>query len=702
MSAITPSVRAVRGLMIVMLLALGLPLALSTPPSTPVLAQTVIATVPVGNGPLGVAVNPITNRIYVGNYASLNVSVIDGATNSVVATIPLPSGDPPWGVAVNPTTDRIYVSHTLRRSVDVIDGASNSVVATIPVDGTTRGVAVHPTTNQIYVAQATANAVSVIDGAANRVVASISVGTLPWGVAVHPTTGRIYVANSSDNSVSVIDGASNSVVATVPVGANPGFVAVHPTTNRIYVTNRNSHTVSVIDGATDTVVATVPVGIGPRGVGVQPTTNRIYVANCRNGNTVSIIDGATNAVVTTLTVGNGPGGVAVNPTTNRVYVTHPNAASDCGGTVAGTTVAVIDDAGPPPPPGSSFGETNRGGDIALADLDGNPQRDLLVFFVERRPEGSRAAHLVGLNLDASGRVERWSPPVAVRDWPPGDVQGVGIAVADVNRNGRPDLVVFASENPPEENRGSYRIGWDLDGGGHVTGGWTAPMAVPGWFGWENQGAGLAVADVDRNGSLDLVVFHTDNPAGDNRGYYRIGWDLDGRGVITGDWTPPVLVLGPGLGPFGPPGWFGWENQGAGIALADVDGTGQLDLVVFHLDNPAGDNRGYVRVGHDLGLVRRNIGFPGCRPRFGIECGTDIAFWGMTRGWTAPTPVPDWFGWESQGAGIAVGDIDGNGRLDLLVFHIDDAVGMNAGYYRIGRDVTPTGGATWSEVRKIGE
>ena len=55
------------------------------------------------------AVNPTTNRIYVANETSNNVSVIDGATNTVVATVTV--GVAPSGVAVNPTTNRIYVAN---------------------------------------------------------------------------------------------------------------------------------------------------------------------------------------------------------------------------------------------------------------------------------------------------------------------------------------------------------------------------------------------------------------------------------------------------------------------------------------------------------------------------------------------------------------------------------------------------------------
>ena len=51
----------------------------------------VIATVPVGRVALDPGVNALTNRIYVPNALSDTVSVIDGASNTVVATIPVPS-----------------------------------------------------------------------------------------------------------------------------------------------------------------------------------------------------------------------------------------------------------------------------------------------------------------------------------------------------------------------------------------------------------------------------------------------------------------------------------------------------------------------------------------------------------------------------------------------------------------------------------
>src|SRR6266568_4061391 len=70
------------------------------------------ATVPVGTTPYAVAVNPVSNKIYVANSGSNNVTVIDGVTNTTttVPMVGLLEGFPE-AVAVNPVTNKIYVAN---------------------------------------------------------------------------------------------------------------------------------------------------------------------------------------------------------------------------------------------------------------------------------------------------------------------------------------------------------------------------------------------------------------------------------------------------------------------------------------------------------------------------------------------------------------------------------------------------------------
>jgi YVTN family beta-propeller protein len=85
-------------------------------------APVVTATIPVGQFPGGVAVNPVTGTVYAtGNVLSSGiVSVISGRTDTVTATIPV--GPDPGGVAVNPLTGTVYVTNTGSDTVSVIPG----------------------------------------------------------------------------------------------------------------------------------------------------------------------------------------------------------------------------------------------------------------------------------------------------------------------------------------------------------------------------------------------------------------------------------------------------------------------------------------------------------------------------------------------------------------------------------------------------
>ncbi|MCF8127685.1 MAG: hypothetical protein K9N10_04155 [Deltaproteobacteria bacterium] len=241
--------------------------------------------------------------------------------------------------------------------------------------------------------------------------------------------------------------------------------------------------------------------------------------------------------------------------------------------------------------------------------------------------------LVGQNL---------SHPVP--GWFGGENDGGGITAADINGNNKPDLVVFSIDNPSGANGGYYRIGWDVDENGK-TGNWTGPQGIP-WQGDDQQGGGITAADVNGDGTPDLIVFMIDDPAGENTGYYRVGI-MDSTGVAT-KWTDFYTI----------PGWFGGENDGGGITAADINGNNKQGVVVFSIDNPSGVNGGYYRIGWD---VDKN---------------------GKTGNWTGPQGIP-WQGDDQQGGGITATDVNGDTIPDLILFMIDNPSGVNYGYYRVG-------------------
>lgn len=256
---------------------------------------------------------------YISNSASNNVSVIDVATNAIVATITV--GANPTGIAVSFDGTRVFVANTDSNNVSVIDTATNAVIASPTVGNTPGATAVNRAGTRVYVANAGSNSVSVIDTATNSAIAMLPVGIGPNGIAVNPAGTRVYVANRGSNSVSVIDATNNTVIAPgLPVGLRPTGIAINRDGSRLYVSNDDSNSVSVIDTSSNSVIATIAVGDSPTGIALSPDSARAYVANF-DSNSLSVIDTTSNAVLFTLNTGGvNPIGVAVTPDGARVYV----------------------------------------------------------------------------------------------------------------------------------------------------------------------------------------------------------------------------------------------------------------------------------------------------------------------------------------------------------------------------------------------
>ncbi len=269
--------------------------------------NTVVASVTVGSIPGGVAVNPAGTRVYVANRGSGTVSVIDTATNTVNTTVNL--GGTPSRVAVNPAGTRVYVTNGDNNNVSVIDTTTNNVIASVPIVKAPNGVAVNPAGTRVYVVSSDINDehgnLSVIDTATNTVIDIVIVEYGSLEVAVNPAGTRVYVTASGTNRVSVIDTDSNTVTATVNIGVSSSGVAVNPAGTRVYVANSGTNRVSVINTATNTITANVTVESSSEGVAVNPAGTRVYVANS-GSNTVSVINTTTNTVIATVPVGSSP------------------------------------------------------------------------------------------------------------------------------------------------------------------------------------------------------------------------------------------------------------------------------------------------------------------------------------------------------------------------------------------------------------
>jgi YVTN family beta-propeller protein len=295
-----------------------------------------------GSFPIGIDINPITNKLYVANQFSNTISVIDIDKSKVEKNIDV--GNSPYDVRVNPFSNRIYASNRDSDTISVIDGFTNKELTNISVGDSPLGIGINLGRGWVYVANLDSNTITVIDAIDNHIIKTLKYASLPYDIVINPLTNKVYVSDLGKDSVLVLDGSNNTLVSTIPVGLNPSVLAINTQTNTIYVSNFSNDTVSIINGTSNKVETNIKVGNNPVGIAVNPRINKIYVNNLAD-NTISVINGTTNKVIENISLEpaiiasgvntpfiNVPLKVtfpliatklAVDPSTNFTYVTNP-------------------------------------------------------------------------------------------------------------------------------------------------------------------------------------------------------------------------------------------------------------------------------------------------------------------------------------------------------------------------------------------
>jgi YVTN family beta-propeller protein len=282
-------------------------------------SKTVKQTIPMGNSFVGVDFSPSGDVIYVGGGASNDVKFFklapDGsyAADGVLAI----AGAAPSGLELSADGTRLYVALNMAHQLAVIDTATRTLLARIPVGTYPYTVVLSADGSKAYVS----NWGGRIPGPGDA-----TDGLFP--VAVDPRTG-IPISGT----VSVIATATNTVARTIDVGLHPSGMALSPQGDRVYVTNANSDTVSVIATATDTVINTLHVGqVGPErkpvlgsspnAVVVSPNGKTLYVANAAENAVAVVNPDATHskAVMGLIPTGWYPTAVALDTTGTQLFI----------------------------------------------------------------------------------------------------------------------------------------------------------------------------------------------------------------------------------------------------------------------------------------------------------------------------------------------------------------------------------------------
>jgi YVTN family beta-propeller protein len=289
----------------------------------------VIATVPLGKRPRGIHASPDRKTIYVALSGSPiagpdvdestlpppdknadGIGVFDVQQKKVVRVIH--GGSDPENFDVSKDGTQLYISNEDDAAVSVVDIASGTVVKSAKVGAQPEGVKATPDGKLVYVTSEETGTISVFDPAAGKIVKTFKVGHRPRSVAFLPDGSRAYVNAENDGGVVLVDSIKHKMIQAIPLGKpgliKPMAVLLSADASKLFVSTGRGHQVFTIDTATNKPIGSVEVGQRPWGVALSPDGKTLYSANGPS-NDISVVDIATNTVSKKIKAGTGPWGV---------------------------------------------------------------------------------------------------------------------------------------------------------------------------------------------------------------------------------------------------------------------------------------------------------------------------------------------------------------------------------------------------------
>ncbi len=313
-------------------------------------ADDVVANVSTSSATRSVAISPDGAFAYgVSPYAN---RVIPINLTKLIAWPSIPVGENPVAITLNPEGTLGYVANHVDGTVTVfdIDPASperHHVVDAISVGQAPTDLAITPDGDRLVVVNYGSNDLSVLDTDPNSVtfhsvVSNPKTSTGTRTVSITPDGGLLYLGTDSGYLVMSVSGYS--VVSNVTTGSATRTVAVTPD-GAFLILLTTEGVVNIFDihpdsPTQDQVVAGVTTGSGTRTVGISPdggllyliqeSTDVIIVASLTVKNAVSVIEDGTDlpptrlevALVDTLVAGEDPSNIAFSPIDGTFIVTN--------------------------------------------------------------------------------------------------------------------------------------------------------------------------------------------------------------------------------------------------------------------------------------------------------------------------------------------------------------------------------------------
>jgi DNA-binding beta-propeller fold protein YncE len=180
-----------------------------------------------------------------------------------------------------PGREQVYAFNTRAPSATVLDAASATVLATIPLPAKPGIAAADPAVSRVYCNLFDRNEVAVLSTQTHQLSAAwpVAPGKQPAGIAVNPADHRVFVGCRNKVMV-MLDGVSGKVTGSVPIGTGVDSTAFDPSTRLAFCANSDGTTTIAREDAPDKLrlIQTLRTEKNARLMALDSKTHKIYLA----------------------------------------------------------------------------------------------------------------------------------------------------------------------------------------------------------------------------------------------------------------------------------------------------------------------------------------------------------------------------------------------------------------------------------------
>lgn len=258
--------------------------------------------------PVASVYDPTNGNLYILNYQSNNISILDTSTEAITGSIANVTN--PVTALFDPVNGYIYIAGS--GGVYVIDPLTSSVARFIAcgnintyVSGgnVISAISYDSQNNTVFVANMYSDNISVISAGSNTVVNTFNFSSHsaePNGLAYDPANNMIYITDYNLHLVYIYNSSSYKRVTnlSLPSSTDGGSIYYDPASNSILIGSQSYIRLYVLNTANDSFLPIVPAGT-PYAMQYDPVNNTMLVA-LYSGNVIEVLN-SRNAIIGNIT-----------------------------------------------------------------------------------------------------------------------------------------------------------------------------------------------------------------------------------------------------------------------------------------------------------------------------------------------------------------------------------------------------------------